>query len=125
MSEDIQQDAAELAKRSRSQAKNSAKNAGRAVKAVAEPVVDATAEEIHDTAQKLEGTARTRWRRFVARSTRCAVPSGLERDLSGIHCALSGSIYAGTIAYGKFAGARAFLKGYKTGLADLADQQID
>jgi hypothetical protein len=95
MSEDIQQDAAELAKRSRSQAKNSAKNAGRAVKAVAEPVVDATAEEVHEYGPEVRGHGqRTRWRRFVGSSTRVRSPVGSRaRPLPQGFIALSGLIY--------------------------------
>jgi hypothetical protein len=100
MSEDIQQDAAELAKRSRSQAKNSAKNAGRAVKAVAEPVVDATAEEIHDTAQKLEGTAEDAMQ--AARKFDMRALTRLSSDTGQGFIALSVALWAGSIAFNKF-----------------------
>lgn len=116
---DNEQVAAELAKRAAREGKTAAKDAAKAAKVAAEPVV----EEVQDNAEKLEGTIEDAAQ--AARRINPVVVRRISGDLCLGFIALTGSIYAGAIAYDKFADARGFLKGYRAGLADLADQQVD
>lgn len=109
MSDQNDQEAAELAKKARGQAKGAAgqakaaaKNTGRAARAAAEPVVDAVADEVQDTAEKLEGTAEDAVQ--TAKRINPRVFSRLTGDTGIGFLALSVSIWAGTIAFNQFRG---------------------
>jgi hypothetical protein len=105
VTEEQKQEAAELAKRARGQSKAAAKNGARAVKTVAEPVIDAVHEEAVDTVNKLEGTADDAIR--TARTINPRVLSRISGDTGQGFIALSVAIWAGTIAVNKFRGAYA------------------
>lgn len=101
--EEKQAEAAELAKRARAEGKNAAKNAAQAVKAGAEAAEDAVAEEVQDTAQKLEGTAEDAVE--AARRVNPWVLGRISSDTGIGFFALSVSIYSGAIAFYKFRSA--------------------
>lgn len=91
------EEVAELAQRARTQSRHAAQNVGRAARAVAEPVLESTAEDITDTAEKFEGTAEDAVRAAGALSHRA-------QDAGWAFLALSVSLYAGAEAYNKFRG---------------------
>jgi hypothetical protein len=100
MSDQSKQEAAEHARQAAGQGKAAAKNAGRAVKTAAEPVMEAVAEEAHDTAEKLEGTAYDAAR--AVRKIDVGMLSRLSSDTGVGFLALSVSLWSGAVAYSKF-----------------------
>lgn len=88
------------AKQASRQVKAAAKNTGRAMRVAAEPVVDAVAEEVSDTADKLEGTAEDAL--HAARRVNVNVLGRISGDTGVGFLALSVAIYSGAIAYAKF-----------------------
>jgi uncharacterized alpha/beta hydrolase family protein len=108
-----------LAERAKKQGKNAAKNSGKAAKAAAEPVVEAVAEEVRDTAEKVEGTVDD-----VVYAVRKDARIKVLGDVALGGLALAMSVYAGSIALGKFAYVRGYLKGVDLAVADRT-QAID
>lgn len=94
------ENAEELAQRAKEQAKHSAKNSGRALKAAAEPMMAAAADEARDTADKLEGTAQDAV--TAARKLNPQVLSRLSGDTGIAFLAVSMSLWSGAIAFNKF-----------------------
>lgn len=105
MSDEKNGEAAELAKKAAREARAAAKDAGRAAKIVAEPALDAAAEEAQDTARKFEATAEDAV--SAARRINPWVLSRISSDTGIGFFALSVSIYAGAIAVNKFRQAAA------------------
>lgn len=87
------QEAAQLAARAKRQGRNAAKNGIKAVEAATEPVIDSVAEEIHDNAEKLNGTVDD-----AVRAARKADPRVVLASLA--------VIVGGTYLAGRFVGAR-------------------
>lgn len=103
MSDEEKQEAAELARKSAREARAAAKDAARAAKVVAEPVIDAAADEVQDTVHKLEGTAED-----AARSARKIDPmtvSDIAQHTGWGFLALSVSVYAAIISGKQFRSA--------------------
>lgn len=103
MSDEDKEKAAIAARRARKQGASAAKNAGRAVRFTAEPVVEDVAEELRDAGDKLEATAEDAIQ--TARRINPWVLSRISSDTGIGFFALSVSIYAGAIAFNKFRGA--------------------
>lgn len=93
MTNEEKQKAAELAGRAKRQGKNAARNGIKAVEVAAEPVIDSVAEEIHDTADKLNGTADD-----AVRAARKADPR--------VFLATAAMVLGGTYLVGRLVGAR-------------------
>lgn len=98
------EEAKELAERAGSQGKHAARNAGRAVKAVAEPAAEKVGEEVREIGQTV-GDKATDAGHAAARAAQSVNPRLLARltgDTSVGFFALTVSIYAGVIAYNQF-----------------------
>lgn len=100
---DEKQEAAQAASQARGEAKAAVRDGGRAVKTVAEPVLDAVVEEVQDAAQKAEGTVQD----AANAVKRTNVDEIVNRVVDvGWGCfALSVSIYTGQVAFQKFRSA--------------------
>lgn len=112
MSDETQEEAAELAKRAGRQGRNAARNGIKAAKAVAEPVIDAAHDEAVDTVNKLEGTAEDAVQ--AARKINPNVLSRLTGDTGIGFLALSVSIWAGAVAFNQFRGVAKHAKAQAT-----------
>lgn len=93
MKSEEKDEAARLAARAKRQASNATKNGIKAVEAVADPVIEGVADEIHDTADKLNGTADD-----AVRAARKADPRVVLATLA--------VVVGGTYLAGRFVGAR-------------------
>lgn len=100
MTDENKQEAADLAKRAGTQAKNAAKNSGRAVKAVAEPVIEAVVEEASNGHRQLE--AITEEAAHTAKRVNPRMLSYISGDTGIGFLALSASLYAACVAVAKF-----------------------
>lgn len=96
----MDEEAKEYAERAGEQGKHAVKNSGRAVRAVAEPMVEGAAEEIREAGDRIEDTAHDAFR--AARRVNVGVLGRMSSDTGIGFLALSVAIYSGAISYAKF-----------------------
>lgn len=106
------EEAARLARQAKGQGRAAARNATKAAKVVADPVVEAASEELQDTAHKLEGTVEDAV--MGARRLNPRVLSRISGDTGQAFIAMAVAIWAGTIAGNKFRAAAAGRKALMT-----------
>ena len=123
MSEENQQDPAELAKRAGRQGRHAAKNVGRAAKAAAEPAIHAVSDEAQEAAEKIEGTVEGAI--HTVGMMRPKVLSQVSGDVGMLVLEIALTAYGGKLAYGRFRKIQGFAKGYAEGRQAMATRPID